>query len=174
MTGERPDKIDELLDRALAGYVSAESRPGLEKRVLTYVHRARSASWVKPAFSLLALASVAIALVLLWPGNPRATVPTRPEPKLPPLASNFQAGRQLVLPAARATRRTRHRTLREPKLPVFPAPQPLTREELALLSFASKPVEEVPPELLGPRKIEPLQIEPIEIKPLPSVAAKEN
>jgi hypothetical protein len=174
MTGDRPEKIDELLDRALAGYVSAEPRPSLEKRVLTYVHRPRSSSWAKPAFSLLAVAGAIVAVILLWPAHPRPIVPSEPEVKLPPLATNVQTGRQLLLAASQARRHTRHRVQRGPKLPVFPAPQSLTREELALLSFASKPVKEVPPELLGPRKIEPLQIEPIEIKPLPSVADKEN
>jgi hypothetical protein len=175
MTGNQPDKIDELLDQALAGYISAEPQPGLEKRVLAHIQNQPRSSWAKPAFSVLALASLAAALIIFWPSRSRPAIPTRPEPKLPQLASNLQLRRQLILPVSRPARHTRRsNSSAAPKLAVFPAPQPLTSEELALVTFARKPMKEVPPELLGPRKIEPIQIEPFEIKPLPSAAAKEN
>jgi len=94
------DRLDTLMDRALASYTPAEPRPGLEQRILASVAAAsqpRTASWrplwaLAAAASLVAVVAIPVALKSIRPTiavlNPPAVAsPVANEARQSPLAA---------------------------------------------------------------------------------------
>ncbi len=183
---DRPlSRLEELLDKTLAEYVSAEPRPGLERRVLEYARSpigSRGTFWNHPLSSWLSAVTILlVAASTLWLGH-RAQPPTpalhdqKPsrvqrallKPDSPSLAER--------VPVALHQRRKNRLNRVLPKRDLFPSPSPLSSEERALLAYAEHPPKKLPPELTelgGP--IKPIQIAAIEIQPLDRITAgKEN
>ncbi len=153
------DPLDPVLDAALAKYAAVEPRSGLEDRVLAHLQAERSrvparARWRWGLARALA-AIVIVALTLAWRAGrgahlPMANHPTPTEQTRraanPPAAA--AASKPLVgnIPTrashsggAIAVRRVAPRAQAvaqaDPKLDVFPSPQPLSEEELALAQY---------------------------------------
>jgi hypothetical protein len=148
------DRIDELLDSALATYVESP-RPGLEQRIM-YRVRARRHPWrlIVPAFALVALACVA----LFFP-RPRTStsrerhsgVQARPAPQVSETPTGSIHRKRLL--AKQAT---------------FPMATPLTEGERALLALGQQHPEtavDVAANLKKANSDLP-EIEPLEIPPL--------
>jgi hypothetical protein len=166
MRNDPRDKVESLMDDALASYARQEPRPGLEQRVLARIHADTAPrraiprwTWVIPAAACLLCAGV------FWSrhaGTPeqskpaqvivRATAPPRPETPQTP----------------RIVQRVRKRKVL-PRLPQFPAPAPVTNEERALLAFVAQAPKEAREALTESeqQRVEPIRIEEIKIEPLP-------
>ena len=156
-------RLDELIDRALAGYCEAP-RAGLERRVLRRM-RARRSRWTWPLVAGLAAAVGGCLVVGHWPergviephGSMRAgeiahSTMQKQEPKLAP---RVPVGRRTV------------RSVALPRLAVFPTPAPLTDGERALLALMQQhpnAAREVAARLNA--NLEPIEIAPLEIVPL--------
>jgi len=166
------DKLDRLIDGALADYSDAEPLAGLEARVVSRVRvagagRRRMFAW---GLGFAVAASVVVVGILIWNGQRVALKPTvasgvaHVEP--PPAVSIKGAIR--VRPAARS----RHsRAL--PKLDQFPAPTPLTPEERALITLVQRHPRDA--EIfaeLQKQADKPVEIERIRIAPLQSEGAQ--
>jgi hypothetical protein len=153
MNGE----FDELLDRALATYAPAP-RPGLQQRVIRRLHLPRQS--VKP-WLWLALTPAAALLLLLRP---------HPVARKPPPKAHFAEIAAPIIKTPPLSRKVRPR-MAIPKLQTFPAVQPLTENERALLALA-KQNPAVASEValnLRRRNAEPLEIEPLEIPLLATI-----
>src|SRR5687767_12344581 len=131
------DDLDDLLDRALAGY-SPEPRPGLAQRVIAHVHADRKPSgWWRLIFAIPILASVIFVFVN------RNHAP-RPAPRPAPVSQAKVEAPQVVLPssepvpAMKPVRQKRRRLPQATKQDQFPSPAPLTKEETALLQLAMR------------------------------------
>lgn len=157
MAIDNPGPIDELIDRALAGY-GGEPRQGLERRILESIGKPARGNWwwLIPVPVVAALAG---AVMVFW------TRMSAPEPPRVKASVAVLAPDTGVRPgsAARIIRRTR---LRQPRaLEVFPTPQPLSEDERALLTIARQaPASGF--ELAAGKPAPPLTISPIEIQPL--------
>ncbi len=149
------DDLDRALDAALSNYAVVEPRAGLAGRILANLHTqpmaARQAWWRWGLIGALA-AIVIVAMTLAWktgrsahapianhatttrqirgPANPQAIASSEhlvgsPAPRAPhnAIALRKPASRAQALADA------------DPKLNVFPSPQPLSEEELALARY---------------------------------------
>ena len=137
-------KIDEILNRALSGYVDAEPLAGLDQRIVrrvqTFQPRRKPIYFGLAAFSsLLAL----LAVSLLEVGN-RSTTHQHTPNALPvsnqvaQVAGQTQINlkpRSMARPRLRGVARAKplHRLV--PKQEQFPSPSPITAEERALVAF---------------------------------------
>jgi hypothetical protein len=204
MRNDPRDELDKLIDGVLPGYSSAEPLDGLEERVLRRVHAAgaaRRSPWLRRCgFAIPALAALVVAGIVVrtsWKPVPRtaSTTPGRIaqsvaafKPPSPAVAQEFSApAPQVVRPKFRARTgqepRVPSRAL--PKLQYFPTPEPLTKEERALVAWVAqnpaeakdvftdlrKRIEE--PVTIQPIEMpklteEPVKIQPIQIQPLQS------
>jgi hypothetical protein len=177
--------LEDMLDEALADYVTAEPSPELERRVLDYArnHAARAETvWGRSLMPWLSAASIMLAAsTILWLGHStRQQTPTihgleSSSVQSAPLKSAAPSAAQRV--SIVVHRQRGHRVNRVlPKRNVFPTPSPLSSEERALLAYAERPPKELPAELTdlgGP--IKPIQIAAIQIKPLDQLTPdKEN
>jgi hypothetical protein len=141
------DPLDPVLDAALAKFAAVEPREGLEERVLANLRAERTRvperSWWHWGFAAVA-AVLVIGAVLAWrTAKPSHTVlvnrpaETQPAPKQAPQTAN--AGEDVpahVPPMRKQSRRPVSTKLAaNPKQDVFPSPQPLTEEELALARY---------------------------------------
>ena len=146
------DRFDRWLDSALQQYGDLEPRAGLENRILAHfdsVPRNNSNGAWKVA---LAAFSAACLLIGLWFGMPthraqRPVVAVTPTPALAVADSRrrTQPSRPAVHVAAHTKKRNLPRleaAVNEPRLPQFPSPMPLTKEEQMLRRY----VTEVPHE----------------------------
>jgi hypothetical protein len=152
------DELDRVLDAALTKYASVEPRPGLEDRILANL-RAERTNIVEHAWWRWGLAGALLAIVIVAttlavrPGRsahpPVANHPTTTEqirqPANPPTTASS------VPPVENASTRATHRgsvsatrkpatraqavAQADPKLDVFPSPQPLSKQELALARY---------------------------------------
>jgi hypothetical protein len=151
------DALDRELDAALRQYAAVESRAGLDERILANlrVDRERSSanSWLRWGAALAAVVVIAVVLAAAWRAGRGAHLPLANHstteqirrPANPPVAA---AKKRLVgntptkathvggetamrnpAPQAQAVAES------DPKLDVFPSPQPLTEEELALAQY---------------------------------------
>ena len=182
------DEVDRLIDSELARY--AEARPGLEQRILAQVDAESSApslsfhAWQR--WALATAITIALVLVLSIPHfMHRETSTTTAHITT---AEHAPAARsQAVLPeskleirqlpkiantsrdVARAFRSNRipEKTTR-PKLDIFPAPQPLSPEEQALVAIATAPSSSARENLVASQHQldTPLQISAIAIPPI--------
>jgi hypothetical protein len=151
MADVKQDKLDRVLDAALAEYAAVEPREGLENRVLANLRaeqaRVPDRAWRR--WSLMALAAlVIVAITLAWrsgkPSHPvAASHPSSPlQNPAPPSASN--GGNRVLPPALRPKRKSAYRSQPEivmaasRKLEQFPSPQPLSEQELALAKYVSE------------------------------------
>jgi hypothetical protein len=149
------DRIDELLDTAIATYVESP-RPGLERRVMNRL-RAERPAWrlIVPAFALAALGCMALFI-------PRHHA-TPPPLEIHPIAQAHPApGKQIsVVPI--------NRKRAFPKQTTFPMATPLTEGERALLALSQQHPEEAARVAVNLKKtVSDLEIEPLEIAPLRS------
>ncbi len=152
------DPLDREFDAALAKYAAVEPRAGLEDRVLAQLlaerERVPVRAWWRWGLAGSPAAIVIVAMALAWRAGrsahlPMANYPTTTEqirrPANPPAAA---ASERLVgNTPTRASRSRRPIAVRraapgvqavaqaDPKLDVFPSPQPLSKEELALAQY---------------------------------------
>ena len=175
------DDLDLLLDEALATYACVEESSNLSVRVLVAVrqneHRRAPLRWLPWAIALPVAAAVLIA-VLVGPRLFRSReVPLTPQVATQSAPDNPKAVVETPSPAVRAVRPPRARTTNEvrsaihklpvPKQAVFPAPQPLSREEQALVSLANtRPSVAAQSIAESSQPVEPLSIAAIHIPPL--------
>ena len=155
MNGDAKDKLDRMLDAALAEYANVEPPTGMERRILARVRESgagrRMVWWRWVAAAIPALACVVALLVY------------RDSPVIEPprLALSVPPAPVLARPVAKRASRPRPAPL--PRREVFPTPAPLSAEERALLVLVAQSAEKAV-ELLTP--VEPKPIEPITIEPL--------
>jgi hypothetical protein len=153
---DKLDKLDGLMDRALASYTPQEARPGLEQRILASVAvasrpRPRGWSW-KPAWALAAGAALVAALavpLVFKPSHPEIAAVHRPT------AAEAERSSQTVLASASSERRIR----------VFRA-RPLASEPEAVKRPAKTDPGPIEPLIIAPIHDKPLTNEPIELKPI--------
>lgn len=154
----KQDELSRTLDAALAKYAAVEPRQGLEERVLASLRaeRARVPNRAWWQWSVIAVAAVVVvALALAWRAGrsehlPMANHPTTTEQTRraasPPAAA--AASERLVgntptrashsggaIAVRRVAPRAQAVAQADPKLDVFPSPQPLSEEELALAQY---------------------------------------
>ena len=142
------DKLDRMIDRALAKYASAEPRPGLEERVLANLHaaelRTESRAWWLWGFAGGMAAVILVAGTLAWrwgkPAHPSVTTyPTiEQRPVVPQLATReaSPAPRKRVASHRAAAHSRDHEFAGvNPKLDVFPSPLPLSEQEKILALY---------------------------------------
>ena len=143
---QREDELDRTLDAALANYTAVEPRPGLNERVLANLRAERARApmrfWWRWGF---AAAVLVIGAALAWrtakPSHPvlvNRPAETQPAPTQAPQPAH--AGAETVLARVPPVRKQNRRPIptkqaADPKLDVFPSPQPLTDEELALARY---------------------------------------
>jgi hypothetical protein len=191
------DKIDQLIDSALASY--AEPRAGLEQRMLARMamdaSRSSRRGWLLVAIAAPILAAL-ILMIYLVPRAPHAQPPSQTAstsrgPSTTP-SKEHPVGRVVTEPAPQvvqssgSSHRIRHReqdvdehtynAALRPKENIFPRPQPMTAEEQALTRFAAEASEADRKALIeAQRRVdEPLNISAISIAPLPSLEDKQN
>lgn len=174
----RQDRLDEMLDDALASYGKAPEREGLERRVLAKVNERTMPARPSGRFVLAMGAAAAAACCLVWwempkmtmHPSPAATTTTTPKTSKTEealLAKTIPARDPTVVLSRPAKLRSRPKRSAEPKLPQFPTPSPMTGEERALLRLATGDTKAIPRELThSGDPIEPLRMAAIEIKPL--------
>jgi len=203
MRNDPRDELDKLIDGALSGYSSAEPMEGLEERVLQRVHAAgaaRRGPWLRRCgFAIPALAALFVAAIVLrtsWKPVPHTASTTRSHPArtIVALKPPSPAARESPALVARVSRaKPRNRTRQEhrlpsralPKLQYFPTPEPMTKEERALVAWVARNPAEArevfadlrrrveEPVTIQPIAVpklteEPVTIEPIQIQPLQS------
>jgi hypothetical protein len=160
MTGEKQDKLDNVLDAALAKYSAVEPRTGLEERLLANLRAEparvpRRASWRLSLIATLAAIAIVAIVLALQSGRPLLPqvanhIPTMPnleqsKPRVAPEVGETGARAHALGPA---TRRASRRVSKEafpaanPKLDQFPSRQQLSEEELALARYVSQFPEE--------------------------------
>ena len=162
----QPDKLDQLIDGALASYADAEPLAGLEERVLNRARVARAGGRRVLAWTVGLAIAASVAMV---------GIVVRSERQVAPKAMAPAAVKTQVVPAPeiqravrvrRVVRARRARAL--PKLEQFPAPSPMTAEERALVAFVVRDPEEALQTFseLQTQTYEPIKIQPIRIAPL--------
>jgi hypothetical protein len=167
------ERLDELIDRALARYGEAKSSDALAARVLQRAHRDRSYRVLR-RIAVLALAATLLVVVV---SAPRSRIrdaerhlqqESHPLPSLPPVRSE-----PVTFALARVP--TRHRTeLR--KQPAFPGDAPITSEEGALLRLASYTTIDFSESTLtlNPVEVQPVQVAPVVVDDLKPNSQERN
>ena len=177
------DKLDGMMDRALASYTPQEARPGLEQRILASVAaasrpRPREWNW-KPVWALAGAALVAALAVSLFfkPSRPEMAVVHRPAAA--GAERPTQAAPAFALPTQRTLNRASRRSHAASRVPLptqFGQPRP-TKEELLMARFAAQEPESMEalakskPDLDAPVAIaaipdNPIAFESVEMKPI--------
>jgi hypothetical protein len=177
------DKLDGMMDRALASYTPQEARPGLEQRILASVAaasrpRPREWNW-KPVWALAGAALVAALAVSLFfkPSRPEMAVVHRPAAA--GAERPTQAAPAFALPTQRTLNRASRRSHAAARVPLptqFGQPRP-TKEELLMARFAAQEPESMEalakskPDLDAPVAIaaipdNPIAFESVEMKPI--------
>ena len=191
------DKIDQLIDTALASY--AEPRAGLEQwmlaRMATDASRSSRRGWLLMAIAVPVFGALML-MIYLAPRAPHAQPPsqivsTSRGPSTTP-SGEHSVGRLVTEPAPHVVQSSgsshpiRHRDqdvdghtnnpVTRPKENIFPRPQPMTAEEQAMTRFAAEASESDRKALIeAQRRVdEPLNISAISIVPLPSLEDKQN
>ena len=145
---ERDTDLDRMLDTALAKYAAVEPRAGLEVRILANLRsqppRSTNRSWW--AWSLAAVAvAIVLAVVILRPARPSrpafAHNPNTIQPDAP--LTEKQVGVPARTGATKSRINSRHSpraavATRNPKLDQFPAPRPLSEQEMILKRFVQQ------------------------------------
>jgi hypothetical protein len=156
------DRIDELLDGAIASYTETP-RPGLEQRVMYGIRSKRRRRWrlLVPALALAAL----VCLALIFPRQHSVTQ----TPSVAP-AQVAQTSVRLPPPPPIRVKRADGR----PKQPAFPMSTPLTEGERALLALSQQHQDTAITMSANLKKTNSdlPEIEPLEIPPLRSEAGQ--
>ena len=166
MSNDERDKIESLLDDALASYSRQEPLPGLPRRVLDRLHADTAPRFAFPRWAwAVPAAACLLSAGILW--NRHAATPERVQVTQ---VSQVAAARETA-PARPATPRIVDRPRKRkalPRLPQFPAPAPVTDEERALLAFVTRAPKEAQEALIDAQQlgVEPIRIEEIKIQPL--------
>ena len=173
---EWQDRLDEMLDGALASYGEAPEREGLERRVLAKVNeRALRRHPIRRFAAPVGVAAAVCCLLLWWAmpditTHPRKTITAASQMRKVgevPSMRTIPAPDLAVVPPPAAKLRSTPKRPAAPKLSRFPAPSPMSSEERALLRLAMGDPKYIPRELTrSGSDIEPLRIAAIEIKPL--------
>jgi hypothetical protein len=197
METERPDMnhetfLDEVLDASLAAYSRTEPRVGLEARILRRLEEEEPQSrwlgwlgrwqWAAAGAFAVVLVSAAVLLSLrdrsAVPERAQAPVtapaPTAGEVPPKPAVSAAQVAAVVVPPAVRTPRFNLVRPdvapiPAAPRMAVFPAPAPLSNEEvlLARTAVTANPVVLEALAHASQAPIQDLEIAPMKIEPLP-------
>lgn len=151
--GSENGELDRQLDAALAKYAAVEPRAGLEERVLANLRAERTRvprTWWHWGLAGALAAVVVVALALAWKSgkpslqpvvqHPSTVQPSPIVPQTPAVAQNEDSR-----PAVQRIRPSRASGVHNPrpavvakanpKLDVFPSPQPLSEQELALSRY---------------------------------------
>ena len=180
------DDLDRLIDSELARY--ADPRAGLEQRILTRVvtegpqRFSLLRNWQRWAFVGVVAGAMVLAVGIQLATHRKVTFntadATRPLHQVKPTTTvpdhHVPTLRSMQIPTTvhGTTRRSKAieaaHTQRRPKLEVFPAPQPLSEEEQALLAIATARSDAARENLIASQHQlqTPLQISAIEIPPL--------
>jgi hypothetical protein len=146
------DALDRALDAALAKYAAAEPRAGLEQRILAHLQSESvclpNRCWWRWCAAGAVVALLAIMLAMPWRSNKPPSTATQRHPsaaieRAQPSATRAAVNREMPATAAGFQRHkaTRHHVRQPlvvadaPKLDQFPSPEPLTKEELALVHY---------------------------------------
>jgi hypothetical protein len=148
--GDQEDarELDAMLDAGLAKYAAVEPRAGLEDRILAHLHSEHTRpqhAWLQWGF-VGAVVAITVVAILAW----KSTQPLHPvnvnhsaaiqQPSLQVTKPEPDAADETT-PKAVSLRKpsSRHTLASErmahPKLDQFPSPQPLSREEIALIQY---------------------------------------
>ncbi len=150
--------IDPVLDAALAQYAAVEPRAGLEERVLANLRTepapVTGCAWWRWGLAGALAAIVIVAAALTWTAGGSAHLPMANHPTTteqirraanPPTATASErlfanaptrvAHSGGAIAARRVAPRAQAVAQADPKLDVFPSPQPLSEEELALARY---------------------------------------
>lgn len=176
MREQRQDRLDQVLDDALASYGEAPESEGLARRVLAQVAERTTRTRPSRRLAMAVGAAAAVVCSLFWWEMPRMTVDPLPTNTVKAairktedaLTAQSISPRDfaVVLPRAAKSRRMRTEPA-EPKLARFPTPSPMTSKEWALLRLVSGDAKNIPRELTHfGEPIEPIELAAIEIKPL--------
>jgi hypothetical protein len=181
------DDLDSLLDAALNTYADPGPSSGLEHRVLARISTQNTPVWPRWRLHWAALAAVPAGLVLMFILAPWRHVPPHIAPKavapavLPMTASTVTPetpppGWQAIARVTRTADRVSPQPAAPPKLDIFPAPTPLSKQEQALVRFVTQTSEtqhkdfmEAQQQAAAPLRIASISIPPIE----PPVEGKE-
>jgi hypothetical protein len=179
---ERSQFVDDLLEASLARYSSVAPRPGLEGRVLANVRARQSRrSWLVWTEWLAVGAAAAVLAVGVFNFAHRLTNPAPPksvEVSKTGSTSIIGTGSVAVSPSQRrhaslrpfvqrATRVPSRRTPDDPRMAVFPSPQPPTSEEKLMSQYVrAAPAQALLASSTETTKIQEIQIEELEISPL--------
>jgi len=137
------DELDRLLDAALAKYAAVEPRPGLEERVLANLNAERPQlgrfwwRWgLAGALAVVLIMAAALAWKSYVPSKPIIANHSAETAPLPPTQAPQVAHNNAKRQTTRAVHKVAHlEPVAGPKLDVFPSPQPLSEEELALARY---------------------------------------
>ena len=148
MDPEKNRQIDEWLDAALKRYGEVEPRAGLENRVLTSVRARRELArtprwqWWPVLAAVTAILVVSVGVFLAWSGGNAKSASTAKDNALPSIDRPIQVTGPEVQQAARdvhhAVRPAKLRateTTAAPRIAQFPAPQPLSEQEIMLARY---------------------------------------
>jgi hypothetical protein len=159
------DKLDRLIDGALASYPDGEPLAGLEQRVLNRARVARARrQWMFAWGVGLAVAASIVVVGIAIRSEHRAVE----KPAAVARAARVEELTPRVQTAkVRPTKRVR-RPKALPKLEQFPTPSPLTAEERALVALVQREPTEAQQIFsdLQKRTDGPIEIQPIQIAPL--------
>jgi hypothetical protein len=175
---EQHEKLDAILDRALAEYGHAEPRLGLEARVLARLDDEEQSSaragwwkwsWVPAAAALLIVGGLYLSRprapeapkVAEQPAPPVTTAATKPQP---PAVTAAPRTRPHMRPALHSAPQLAEAPARQPR---FPAPVPLTEQDRLLLAYVrSQPQAAAQQAKAAAEPLAEMKIPPLEIPPL--------
>jgi hypothetical protein len=159
--GSEDDALDRELDVALSQYAAVEPRSGLEARILANLQAQRTQIpervWWRWGIAATVAAVILVAVALMWKSGRSAqqqivqhpSIQRSPEKSPPQVAANDEhsAVRNAITPPRRTSVHppqpaTVATAAANPKLDVFPSPQPLSEQEKVLLEYVHRsPVE---------------------------------
>lgn len=142
------DELDHLLDEVLAKYAAVEPRVRLEERVLANLRAEQTPdgdrTWWRWGFVAAVLVPVAVFLAWRTTGPSHSLALIRQTVDMQPVAARaIQVAKSTkerkpphLRPVKQRSRKSNGATVAaDPKLDVFPSPQPATEEELALAQY---------------------------------------
>jgi len=171
------EDLDLLLDSAVKTYAESETSPNLEQRILARIAAepptAQRSPWLPWATALPAAACL-LLFVLIMSQQHREPNQITHAPNKPAIHVGSVAPAATPVRSAKTRASSSRSSLRAdsnvllPKLDVFPAPQPLTREEQALVAYAARAPKPQLQALIAvqQRPEAPLNITAIQIPPL--------
>lgn len=154
--GSENDALDRELDAALSQYAAVEPRSGLEERILANLQAEHAQipeqAWWRWGVAVTVAVVVIVAVAFMWrPGRPtqqqivqhRTIEQSLTKSARQAAANNKHSGVRNVI--TRTQRANSHHpqpttvatATPDPKLDVFPAPQPLSREEITLARYVN-------------------------------------